>query len=359
VDDEWFFLALSGATCGVALYALSRAQRSDNQTAATRADPKPRRETAPAPAPDPQTSPSAPPLPRIHIDEDEDVDPTRIGADAADQVVPPPTREIVCDDDASFDEPTHAGALILVTASAQTDKGLRRKRNEDSILKRDDLGLYVVADGMGGHAGGEVASALVVETLERAFRTEEFEAVAPPNLPPRASMLVRGIHMANRAVVKEAAKDPKLKGMGTTICAAYFSPHKQRVYVGHVGDSRLYRLRDGALKQMTSDHTMAELGVSGPGSEHLSRALGVWPRVTIDLLVGKPRPTDIYLLCSDGLTKMVSDETIASILATRAATVDALVERLVEAANAGGGKDNVSVIAIRVDDPLSPRRPAS
>jgi len=144
--------------------------------------------------------------------------------------------------------------------------------------------------------------------------------------------------------------------MGTTICAARFSANKQRLYVGHVGDSRVYCFRNGKLRQMTSDHTMKDLGVTGEGAAHLSRAVGVWPVVPIDVVFGKPQPGDLYVLCSDGLTKMVTDEDIGLVLATNAAP-SVVAEALVKAANDHGGKDNVSVIVVRVDDPATSNRP--
>lgn len=153
--------------------------------------------------------------------------------------------------------------------------------------------------------------------------------------------------MANEAILEKAQTDPTLSGMGTTICAIRFAPNKKRLYVGHVGDSRLYRIRDGELRRMTSDHTMKDFGVSGPQGAHLSRAVGVWPTVAIDVVLGVPAPGDYYILCSDGLTKMVRDEEIARI-AKDAGDANALVEQLVHAANANGGKDNISVVAIHV-----------
>ena len=140
--------------------------------------------------------------------------------------------------------------------------------------------------------------------------------------------------------------------MGTTICAARFSANKQRLYVGHVGDSRLYRFRNGALSQLTSDHTMSDLGVVGAAASHLSRAGGVWPTVPVDILLVRPRPRDLYLLCSDGLSKMVTDEKIRQILHPTIPP-NMLVEALIDAANARGGKDNISVIVIRVDDAVT------
>lgn len=303
---------------------------------------------------------SSPSLPSIDYEEDAAIEPTKVGA-MLPPVRPkvslsPPTQKIVYDDDAAVDEPTHAGALILVTAMAQTDKGLRRKRNEDSVLSREDDGIFVVADGMGGYRGGEIASKLAVSTIDRAFATNTFDGPEDDAIPRRASELARAIQMANEAIFEKAEGDKLLEGMGTTICAARFSATKQRLYVGHVGDSRIYCFRDGELRQMTSDHTMADLGVQGEGSNHLSRAVGIWPVVPIDILLGKPRPGDVYMLCSDGLTKMVTDKEIEAVLAS-STTPSVVVDELVKRANAHGGKDNVSVIVVRVDDALKPDRP--
>lgn len=288
-------------------------------------------------------------LPTLAYEEDEEVDPTKIGAATKGAVrnLQPPTKKIVYDEDAATEEPTRSAALILVTAKAQTDKGLRRKRNEDSILALTEYGVFAVADGMGGYQGGEIASALAVKTIEAAFRSNQFAADPHEGIPPRASELARAIQMANEAILEKAQTDPTLSGMGTTICAIRFAPNKKRLYVGHVGDSRLYRIRDGELRRMTSDHTMKDFGVSGPQGAHLSRAVGVWPTVAIDVVLGVPAPGDYYILCSDGLTKMVRDEEIARI-AKDAADANALVEQLVHAANANGGKDNISVVAIHV-----------
>jgi serine/threonine protein phosphatase PrpC len=296
-------------------------------------------------------------LPKLTYEEDVELEPTKIGATERKRPsLSPPTQRIVYDEDAAIDEPTHSGALILVTATAQTDKGLRRKRNEDSVLAREDDGIFVVADGMGGYRGGEIASKLAIETIERAFQTKTFDGPEDDAIPRRASELARAIQMANEAIFDHAEADKKLEGMGTTICAARFSANKQRLYVGHVGDSRIYLYRNGKLRQMTTDHTMGDLGVTGAGSAHLSRAVGVWPVVPIDIVLGKPQPGDVYMLCSDGLTKMVDDEGIRSVLASSAAP-SVVADALVKAANENGGKDNVSVIVVRVDDPATSDHP--
>lgn len=284
-----------------------------------------------------------PALPRVGYEEDEAVDPTKVGEVA---VLGAPALPVLYDQDAAVDEPTHAGALIVTSAFAQSDTGRRRKRNEDSVLVADDDGLYVVADGMGGYSGGEVASNLAVETIATAFKERRFEGPAHADIPKRASELARAIQMANLNIHKTASSDPRLEGMGTTVCAARFSSNKQRLYVGHVGDSRIYRLRDGQLKQMTADHTMKDLGVEGPTAAHLSRAVGVWPTVPIDVVLAKPMPGDVYLLCSDGLTKMVSNDVISQVLAHEKPNEAA--GKLVHAANENGGKDNISVIVVQV-----------
>lgn len=288
-------------------------------------------------------------VPRIDYDEDDDVDPTRIGA-AKRESLSPPTQKIVYDEDAARDEPTQKHPLILLSATAQTDTGARRKRNEDSVLVREDDGLFVVADGMGGYRGGEIASSLAVQTIEHAFSSRSFPGPEHESIPKRASELARAIQLANEVILDRAERERDLEGMGTTVCAARFSKDKQRLYIGHVGDSRVYRMRSGALEQMTCDHTMRGLGVTGAGAGHLSRAVGVWPTVPIDILLGKPEPGDVYLLCSDGLTKMVPDANIYDVLKDAASPNDA-VNALVKAANDSGGKDNITVVVVQVAAP--------
>lgn len=293
-----------------------------------------------------------PKLVKLDYEEDEDNDPTKVGAGPAPMrpVYQPPVQRIVYDEDAAFDEPTRSDSLFLVSATAQTDTGLRRKRNEDSVLVLDSSSLFVVADGMGGYRGGELASQLAVTTIGDAFRRRTFEGEPHENVPAQASELARAIQMANAAILETAQKRPELEGMGTTLCAARFSANKQRVFIGHVGDSRCYRLRDGVFKQMTADHTMADHGITGPESAHLSRAVGIWPTVPIDIVMGVPLAGDVYLLCSDGLTKMLNDELLANVLRAEE-DMKAAVERLILFANSRGGKDNITVILIRVVPP--------
>jgi protein phosphatase len=258
--------------------------------------------------------------------------------------------KISYEDEAEEDEePTSPLARILVSARGDTDTGKRRHENQDSLLFLPERSLYGVADGMGGYKGGQVASSLAVETLRRAFETESFgEPLASLRpLPRRGHELARAILQSNVAVNEAARATPELAQMGTTLVAARFSPNKQRVYIGHVGDSRCYRLRGGRLRQLTTDQTMRLVGMRGPGADHLLQAIGVTRDLSIDLIVDKPRPDDVYLLCSDGLPKMVGDEDIERTLVEQS-DLEAAVYGLIELANDRGGRDNVSVILVKV-----------
>ena len=253
------------------------------------------------------------------------------------------------------DEPTGPVAKIVLTAAGRSDPGKKREHNEDSILVWSEQELYAIADGMGGYAAGEVASRLAIETLERVFTTGELGEPEEEGLPRRGAELMAAIHVANAAIRAEAAEDDQKTGMGTTLVAARFSPGRNRVYLAHVGDSRCYRIRDGHMRQLTTDHTLGAVGIVGKAASKLSRAVGAFDEVEVDLVVDEPRPGDHYLLCSDGLYKMLSD---ADILDTveRGSSVEAIVEDLVAGANERGGRDNVSVVMVRVDEPeIDPR----
>ena len=316
----------------------------------TQPRPKPKPKAKPKEAAEP--APSLEELPSIYADDEEaeDVDPTKVGTRATSEF-PAVINKIVRDTDAAEDAPPHAKPLILLSATAQTDQGRRRKANEDSLLVDEPNAVYVVADGMGGYRGGQLASTLAVDTVREAFHAKNFEGRAHKDLPAMASELARAVQMANLAILRRAEEDRRLTGMGTTICAARFSPNKQRLYVGHVGDSRLYRLRDGSFQQLTVDHTMKDYGVQGEQSAHLSRAVGVWPVVPIDILLAKPVVDDVYLLCSDGLTKMIrNDADIAAVLRAQPEPGKA-VDELIHRANENGGLDNITVILIRVMPP--------
>jgi len=257
--------------------------------------------------------------------------------------------ELSYEEDAEAEEVTSASARILLYAAGDSDQGRVRKRNEDSMLVMPERSLFAVADGMGGHRGGAVASSLAIDALQDAFDREAFEGRVQSNgnVPRRGRELAAAVHMTNECVRSMAFADRELSDMGTTLVAARFSPNKQRLYVGHVGDSRCYRLRQGKLRQLTTDHTMASLGVKGPSANHLYQAIGVSPGLAIDLIVDKPQDDDIYVLCSDGLSKMVTDDELRNVLLEHEDLETALYT-LIEAANDRGGNDNVTVIIVKV-----------
>ncbi len=289
----------------------------------------------------------------------EKVEPLRITSPVS---VPPPSENgeldtlpklpqvcLLCQDDVEPDEATFPHARILVSARGDSDAGKRRAGNEDSLLMLPEHSVFAVADGMGGYHGGKVASSLAVDTLKSAFDStsfaDEFQSDTP--IPRRARELASALVQANRAVFRAAQSEPDLSEMGTTLVAARFSADKRRVYVGHVGDSRCYRFRGSRLTQLTTDHTMRHLGLDGPHANDLFRAVGIEQSVVIDLVIDMPHAEDIYLLCSDGLPKMVSHELIEEAL-QKESDLEAAVYRLIELANDAGGRDNVTVIVVRV-----------
>ncbi len=257
----------------------------------------------------------------------------------------PPDSEIV----ESEEHPTGPIARILVTAVGQSDPGLHRKQNEDAYVVLEPAHVYAVADGMGRHAAGEVASQLCIETLRDTFVTRDFD---PPEagLSKRLGWLKRAISKANKRVLEAAQENDTYHGMGTTVVAVHFSPNRSRAYIAHVGDSRCCRYRRGELAQLTRDHTLGEAGIGGKNAHFLSRAVGIEENVEIDFATDAPEIGDIYLLCSDGLSRMVSEEAIAAILGDNK-DLDAAAKLLIEKANEGGGRDNITVILLRVDAP--------
>ncbi|HVM67305.1 MAG TPA: Stp1/IreP family PP2C-type Ser/Thr phosphatase [Acidimicrobiales bacterium] len=233
-----------------------------------------------------------------------------------------------------------------------TDTGLVRRNNQDHLLV--DGSLFAVADGMGGHAAGEVASEVAIEALRAAF-TSSGET-------PDAGCLVGAVREANAAVLEKAEGDPALRGMGTTLTAAAVVTEEgeERIAVANVGDSRAYVFAHGDLIQLTEDHNVAEelarAGQIGPDEvdshpqRHiLTRALGIFPEVAVDLWEVLPYPGDRVLLCSDGLVREVNDDQIAAVL-RRLADPGQAAEELVARARAAGGSDNITVVLIDVVD---------
>lgn len=285
-------------------------------------------------------------------EEEDDDDYLDMKVEEIDEDLEPAARAhaLLADEGADVDDPTLTTEAFLVSAARQTHVGQRRKRNEDCFLLMHDLGIYVVADGMGGYAGGDVASRLAVETIAKTFRSESFDARVHAELPRRATELAKSFQAANLAVWELATDDPDLRGMGTTLVGARFALKKKRVYIGHIGDSRCYRLRNGKLRQVTMDHTLGSYGVTGPRAHRLVRAVGIGSEVEIDVITGEPKIGDTYLFCSDGLNKMVSDDEIAEILMS-SKDLDTASQRLVDRANERGGRDNVTVVLVAVRPP--------
>jgi len=246
-----------------------------------------------------------------------------------------------------------------------TDAGVVRSFNEDTIATELDLGLAVVADGMGGYKAGDVASgmaaSIVVEEVKRQLRE------AGPDTDAFSRFLREAVNKANQAIYQAARANPQYHGMGTTLVTALF--HDNRLYFTHVGDSRLYRLRQGKLVVLTQDHsilqeqvTLGLISADEAKTSHnrnlVTRALGVEPGVECDVTVREAKPGDIFLLCSDGLNDMVDDADIELALGALQANPPLTVRQLVMMANDNGGHDNISVILVKVLNPFPAVEPA-
>jgi serine/threonine protein phosphatase PrpC len=233
-----------------------------------------------------------------------------------------------------------------IIVAGRTDVGRKRSNNQDSFVIHESERLYAVADGMGGHSGGEVASALAVKTLEKVFK----EAKELP-VPQR---LEQGVYFANRVIFEQSQQNAGLQGMGTTLTSAALEG--DWLYIAQVGDSRLYLYREGELYQITEDHSqvyeLIKAGVitdSNSGAFHknvITRSVGYERNVNMDIFARQIRKGDMYLICSDGLSGMVSNEQIAQVLQNF--PVDQAVSNLVELANLHGGEDNVTVIVFEI-----------
>ncbi|MEX2447527.1 MAG: Stp1/IreP family PP2C-type Ser/Thr phosphatase [Solirubrobacterales bacterium] len=234
----------------------------------------------------------------------------------------------------------------------RTDTGRQRSENEDSLFVRAPI--FVVADGMGGAQAGEVASKAAADAFDRDL----------PELPA-PQFLRETIEAANRQIHDLARADPSRAGMGTTITAAIVDAQAGEVSIGHVGDSRAYRLRGGRLEQLTCDHSLVEemrrkgqitdaQAEDHPQRSIITRALGPEPEVEVDLQTVPATAGDVFLLCSDGLTTMVGEERIAAVLAA-AGSMQEAVRALVEEADGAGGRDNITALAFRLEDAAAPR----
>jgi len=254
-------------------------------------------------------------------------------------------------------------ALKIVSA---TDVGRLRDHNEDTIGVDAELGLAVLADGMGGYSAGEVASgiavAMLMTDLKAALAQKDPQRTTRNGHDPAGVTVLReGIARANASILLAAAGQSQYSGMGTTLVTALF--HDDRVVVGHVGDSRLYRLRGDAFEQITRDHSLLQEQIDrglltreqarrSQNKNLVTRALGIDPGVAAEIHVHGVLAGDIYLMCSDGLSDMVSDEEMHLALSSLRDRLQLAADHLVRIANDQGGRDNISVILVRVLQPF-------
>jgi len=238
--------------------------------------------------------------------------------------------------------------MVGITACGITDVGLKRKNNEDAFIVRPDLGFCVVADGMGGAAAGELASQILTETALEVFSRDR----GPRSEEMCVELVQKAFALGNERVLDHVKNNPSHKGMGCT--AEMIALSDESFVLGHIGDSRTYRFRNGKLKQLSKDHSYVQDQIDRslisleearkhPMRNIILRAVGIKDSLALDLLRGKPCPGDLFLLCSDGLTDMVDDTSIENVL-LEGLLLEERADRLVEMAKSAGGNDNISVV---------------
>ncbi len=250
---------------------------------------------------------------------------------------------------------------LRIEVAGETNVGMKRTHNEDNFSILEDAGLYIVADGMGGHASGEVASKMAVDSLKEFFAAtaQDPERTWPYKMDRskgyEENRLITGIKLANLRIYESAQRDPRQRGMGTTIVTMFAV--EDGVYVAHVGDSRGYRIRDGKIEQLTEDHSLLndyikmkrltpEEIANFPHKNVIVRALGMKDTVKVDTRFEQPRAGDTYLLCSDGLSGPVTDPDMLDIV-QNSTDLKGAASRLIQRANEHGGPDNISCVLAR------------
>lgn len=253
---------------------------------------------------------------------------------------------------------------MRAVAAGITDVGLQRDHNEDSFAILQEHELYIVADGMGGHRAGDVASKLATEAIVDFFRATAAEDFTWPfhfdsRMSEEENRLLTGIKIANRQIVERSARSRECHGMGTTVVGALFNGKKGKMYIGHVGDSRAYRVRGGEIRQMTRDHSLVndyllampeltEEQKSELPKNVITRALGMQEHVSVDLQGDDSSVGDFYILCSDGLSGMIEDSEILDIV-SQAAGIDEACRKLIALANEHGGEDNITAVLVKIE----------
>jgi protein phosphatase len=250
---------------------------------------------------------------------------------------------------------------LKIEVAGQTDVGRKRSHNEDNFAILSEFGLYIVADGMGGHASGEVASKMAIDTMQEFFSatSDDPERTWPYKMDRskgyEENRLITGVKLSNLRIYETAQKNSKQRGMGTTLAAVFAV--EDGIYVAHVGDSRAYRVREGKIEQLTEDHSLlndykkmkkltAEEIEHFPHKNVIVRALGMKDTVKVDTRFETPRAGDTILLCSDGLCGPVTDEKLRDIVSS-SPDLPTASRRLIDAANENGGPDNITCILAR------------
>ena len=253
---------------------------------------------------------------------------------------------------------------MRLSHAGTSDVGRKRTHNEDAYLLLPEENLFCVADGMGGHASGEVAARIAVEEMAEFFRTtgRDEDATWPFKMDPAhgydENRLLTGVKLANLRIFERAATDQRLRGMGTTIVTISFPRSGDAVLVGHVGDSHAYLLRGGSIRQLTEDHSLLndykksraltpEEIEAFPHKNVIVRALGMKDTVEVDVVREELRDGDVLLLCSDGLSGMVPDDRIVEIVRGYPKDLKGAAQALVDAANEAGGQDNVTCVLVQ------------
>jgi len=251
---------------------------------------------------------------------------------------------------------------ITVEFAGETNVGMKRNHNEDTFSTLEDENLFVVCDGMGGHASGEVASQMAVECIRSFFREtrEDPEATWPYKMDRsrryEENRLITGIKLANLRIHEASKREQKYHGMGTTVVCVYYVD--EGAYLAHVGDSRIYRIRGSAIDQISEDHSllndyikMKKLSpqeiANFPHKNVIVRALGMKESVKVDTFFEPPHPGDLYLLCSDGLSGEVTNQKMVEIVQKNSGDLQAACHALIGEANRNGGHDNVTVVLVR------------
>lgn len=251
-----------------------------------------------------------------------------------------------------------------------TDTGMVRKKNEDTIGFDSALGLVVLADGMGGHRGGEVASGLTVDSVINTVQ-QNLPPIEPGQTDPDSGYsleslcIQEAVEQANQLVYKMAEENSDHRGMGTTVVVLQF--YNNTLSLAHIGDSRCYRIRKEKMEQMTKDHSLlqelidrgfytAEEAKNSMNKNLVTRALGIDPVVTVDIQEDIVLKNDIYLLCSDGLTDLVEDEHICLTINRFSDNLEEAAKQLITKANQNGGKDNISVMLCKIKDDFSSKK---